>query len=466
MKRTITSKIIFSYLIIIFVTLAIVGTVFSLSAKRFMERQALSNLVKDARSIAEIFSRDADDGITVERNIRQFIKERVKTRQELGAIESQWAVVGKEMRVLYPAAGEEAQKIRNDVVPQLAGNFGRERPGSARLQLDGNEYMAAILPVEGVNQKIKGWVVLYTPVGPVEQLTKGLLTVFLVSLVFTGMVVVAFGVFFARSLAKPVILLKKRAEKLSKRDFDSRVEIRTGDELEELADTVDRMAKELKEYDRAQKKFLQNASHELKTPLMSIQGYAEGIKDGVFEDDQKALDIIAEESARLKGLVEELIFLSKLETLEDFYRFEDQSLKTVIGKSVEKVNSLALKQNITVNAVMPEQEVVLRADGDKLIQAFINILGNCLRYANRQIAITVKRDKAFARVVIEDDGEGFEQEEIKNVFERFYKGKKGNTGLGLSITKAIVEKHQGSIQVSNGERGGARFEVVLPLGKG
>lgn len=449
---------------IIFLTLAIVGAVFSLSVRKFMERQAANTLMEDAGYIAEAFKSDPAGNQDTEKNIRQILKDRLKNRLVLENIESEWAVLGRAENVVYPLNRTDALKVQQKVLPQINANLLKKKPSSAGINIDNNEYMAAVLPIkDATSQKIKGWVLLYAPVGPVRQLTNGLFLVLLVSMVFTGAVAVVFGVLFAKTIAKPVLLLKKRAEKLSGRDFDSKVEIHTGDELEELADTMDKMADELKEYNIAQKKFLQNASHELKTPLMSIQGYAEGIKDGVFEDEAKALDVIVEESTRLKVLVEELIFLSKLETMEDFYQFQIQNLSGVVSKSVEKINGLAMKNNITIRegcsgAVMP-----VRLDGDKLIQAFINILSNCLRYARNQITINMEKSDGFVNIVFNDDGEGFEPDEVQDIFERFYKGKKGNTGLGLPITKAIVEKHGGSIVARNGENTGAEFIVKLPL---
>ncbi len=464
MKRTITGKIILSNLMIIFLTLAIVGAVFSLSVKRFMERQATDTLLEDANYIAEAFKSEPAGNQDTEKNIRQILKNRLKNRLVLENIESEWAVLGKLKNVVYPLDKTAALKIKQKVLPQIKSNLLKKNPSSTSISIDNNEYMAAVLPVrDATSQKIKGWVVLYAPVGPVRQLTNGLFLVLLISMAFTGIVAVVFGILFAKTIAKPVLLLKRRAESLSLRDFDSKVEIHTGDELEELSDTMDQMAEELKEYNTAQKKFLQNASHELKTPLMSIQGYAEGLKDGVFEDQGKALDVIIEESTRLKVLVEELIFLSKLETMEDFYHFQIQNLCDVVSQSVEKISGLALKNNIIIRVGDPGKDIPVRMDCDKLIQAFINILSNCLRYARHQVTVITKKSGGFVSIAVNDDGEGFEPGEIHDIFKRFYKGKNGNTGLGLSITKTIIEKHGGSIEAGNGENGGAEFIVKLPL---
>lgn len=126
---------------------------------------------------------------------------------------------------------------------------------------------------------------------------------------------------------------------------------------------------------------------------------------------------------------------------------------------------MELKNNISINAAAIEDDILVKMDYDKLIQAFINILANCLRYAKHQVTIKTEISDAFIDIVVNDDGDGFEQGEIPNVFKRFYKGKKGNTGLGLPITKAVIEKHNGSIEASNGDNGGAEFVVRLPVGR-
>lgn len=456
-----------SYLLIIFVTLSVAAGIFSLAVGRYMERQARASLLDDARAIAAILKNNMNDNTITESSIRQILKNRLTLRKEFGAIDSEWAIVGANRKLLYPrTADSAAEKVKSEILPQLSESFSKKRSSSVRIHSGGLEYMASVLPVKReASTKIAAWIVLYTPVGSLDQITRGINLVLLAALLVTGLVAVVFGVFFARSIARPVVLLKNRAEKLAQRDFDSRVEIHSGDELEELAETLEHMALELKRYDLAQKRFVQNASHELKTPLMSIQGYAEGLKDGVFEEPHKALDVIIEESTRLKKLVEELIFLSKLETMEDFYEYKEQSLNPVLEKSVEKVHSLAVKESIAID-LHTEGEVSMRLDHDKLTQAFINILGNCLRYAKQKIDISVKHKRKHVEITIRDDGDGFDDVELEHVFKRFYKGKKGCHGLGLAITKAIIEKHDGTIQVSNAAEGGAQFTICLPLGSG
>ena len=472
MKRTITGKIIFSYLLVILISLLFVGTFFSISAKRYIERMIQNNLEKSAASISgvvrgelNILRRDTPGDIEAPEmaKIMQSIREIMRRSTLIQG--SSYAIISREQRIVFPRTGEDAERFKNSIFPIVMGKAGNSAEDRLRFKVDNIEYMAVVLPIttkaDGTNIHV-GWVVLYTGIEQLDQIGRGVLYVLFIASLFSAIIAVIFGIIIARSIAKPILLVKKRAERLSTRDFDTRVDINTGDELEELANTINKMAVELKEYDIAQKKFIQNASHELKTPLMSIQGYAEGIKDGVFDNNEKALDVIVDESKRLKSIVEELIFLSKLESMEGFYKFVPNSINEVIEKSSEKLKSLAIMSNVNIN-ILPNRDISITMDRDKFIQAMINIIGNCLRYAKREIIISTKIEGDHIEIQVCDDGDGFDPEELKNAFERFYKGKKGNTGLGLAITKVIIEKHNGTIEAGNRPGGGAVFKMRLGI---
>jgi signal transduction histidine kinase len=256
--------------------------------------------------------------------------------------------------------------------------------------------------------------------------------------------------------------LGEQMRRLAKRDFSPPPVVRTGDELEEVYRTFAAMVAELKGYDQAQRRFLQNASHELKTPLMAIQGYAEGIKDGIFQGEEavKGLEVISRESTRLKRLVEELIYLSKLETMEDIYHPSEISFAELVEDSLARVNSLALQKGIELR-LSGKGDCMVMADRDKMMQAMINLLSNGIRHAKTQVEVVLQQKGGQLFVTIHDDGAGFTGPQ-EQIFERFYKGDKGDTGLGLAIVKAIVEKSGGAIRAGNHPQGGAEFRLELP----
>jgi len=455
-------KIIASYISIIIFALLIVGIVFSLLGKFYTEKQVKDQLVEDAFSIYNAIKNEkSGDKILSNAKARKLIRQ--DFLPELKNLESNFTLISTDYKITYPK-GEEAEVFKNEILPEIKSklNIKTKKTLVTKLKINNTENFIAILPFNpNAPIGLRGWFVLYSSVGPVQKLMKSLLYVLSISLLITATIAIFAGVFFASSIARPIIKLKTRAEAISKLQFDGTAQINTGDELEDLAVTIEKMAVELKEYDLTQKRFFQNASHELKTPLMSIQGYAEGIKDGVFENTEQALDIIIEESSRLKKVVEELIFLSKLETQESLYVFLETPIIKVIEKSIEKLNGISIRENIKISLIQCD-DVYLNIDSDKITQALINIIGNCLRYAKSEIKIICQNCEDYFEIKIIDDGNGFDEGEIPKLFERFYKGKKGKSGLGLAITKIILEKHGGSINASNSTIGGAEFTITIP----
>ena len=286
--------------------------------------------------------------------------------------------------------------------------------------------------------------------------------VLIVSLLISLILAAVFGSIIGSSIAKPILELKNRARAMAKRDFSERTPIKTGDEIESLSDSINDMANEIESYDKAQKAFLQNASHELKTPLTSIQGYAEGIKDGVFPDKEKALDIIIKESIRLKHLVDELIFLSKLDTTDEHFSFTKSSMNKLMAETCEKLDGLAKSLDKNLELTLPE-DISIFVDKIKLQQALINVIGNSIKFGKCNVEVICEKTIDSFIINVLDDGDGIDPSKLDEIFNRFAKGRKGDTGLGLSIAHLIIEKHKGTIKAANRAEGGALFTFQLPI---
>jgi len=226
---------------------------------------------------------------------------------------------------------------------------------------------------------------------------------------------------------------------------------------------ANRTIKPMKESIEKERAFLQDASHELKSPLMSIQGYAEGVRDGVFHgaEADSALEVIVRETGRLKKLVEELVYLGKLESASEVYNFEDTELSEVLEQAVEAQQVLALDKNIML-VVGNCPEARLWADGEKLVRVFVNLIANAVRHAACRVFVQAAVQGEMLQVTVQDDGPGFTDEDLRRLWERFYKGPRGGSGLGLPIARAIVEEHGGTIRAGNASDGGAEIVVMLP----
>ncbi|WP_234972608.1 sensor histidine kinase [Salimicrobium salexigens] len=305
--------------------------------------------------------------------------------------------------------------------------------------------------------------VMATPIGDLAAIQMNfvwrIMLIFVLGLLLAAVV----SYLFTRKLVTPLERLKQEVKKIEKRKFNEVQPVQATGEIKEVDQSVRQMAGELERYIRTQQQFFQNASHELKTPLMSIQGYAEGIRDGVFEGEKRdrGLTVMVEEIDRLKKIVNEMILLAKLDSNEDIYRPEDLKLSEWTGRAADRLLPLAEEKNIEVD-VHIEGDGFISADPERFLQALMNIGRNGVRHASSRLSITVERNGDFL-IRIQDDGEGIGEEVMPHLFERFQKGKDGETGLGLAISRAIIERSGGTISAYNLEGSGAVFEIRLPV---
>ena len=251
------------------------------------------------------------------------------------------------------------------------------------------------------------------------------------------------------------------AEKLGHNDFSTINEDFSVRELQELAEDMNNAATKLDEYDREQKKFFQNVSHELRTPLMSIQGYAEGIQYGIFPDNKEAAGVIVDESKRLTEMLEQMLYISKMDKSE--IKKELCNLSDILRSAKEKLEGLTVDGKKQMSLKLPEEDVFVHGDPEALLRAFMNVISNGLRYAERCVDVELCECEGTVRVSVSDDGEGIDEADIGHIFDRFYKGKKGKHGIGLSIAKGISDAHNATLTAENKEDGGARFTFEFHL---
>ena len=221
-----------------------------------------------------------------------------------------------------------------------------------------------------------------------------------------------------------------------------------------------RFGRDIEKEAERQQTFFQNASHELKTPLMAIQGYAEGIQAGVM-DAGDAADVILEESDRMAELVEELLDISKIDMGRQRLTLSETDIRELLYDGIRAVEPTAAS-SIAIVPDFPEEPIIVKCDDVQLRRAVTNILSNGLRYARSELCLTCRTDKRHVTIRIQDDGDGIAEEDLPHIFDRFYMGKSGKSGIGLALTKEIIHLHKGTIRAYNGETG-AVFEITLPV---
>ena len=223
-----------------------------------------------------------------------------------------------------------------------------------------------------------------------------------------------------------------------------------------------RFGRDIEKEAERQQTFFQNASHELKTPLMAIQGYAEGIQAGVM-DAGGAAEVILEESDRMTELVEELLDISKIDMGRQQLALSEMDVRELLYDGIRAVEPAAAG-GIAIVPDFPEEPVMVSCDDTRLRRAVINILSNGVRYARSELRLTCRADRRQVTIRIQDDGDGIAEADLPHIFDRFYMGKSGKSGIGLALTKEIVHLHRGTIRAYNGETG-AVFEISIPVSR-
>ena len=224
-----------------------------------------------------------------------------------------------------------------------------------------------------------------------------------------------------------------------------------------------RFGRDIEKEAERQQTFFQNASHELKTPLMAIQGYAEGIQAGVM-DTGSAAEVILAESDRMTELVDELLDISKIDMGRQQLALSEMDVRELLYDSIRAVEPAVSAGGIAIVPDFPEEPVMVSCDDTRLRRAVTNILSNGVRYARSELRLTCCADKRNVTIRIQDDGDGIATEDLPHIFDRFYMGKSGKSGIGLALTKEIIHLHKGTIRAYNGD-GGAVFEITIPVSR-
>ncbi len=273
----------------------------------------------------------------------------------------------------------------------------------------------------------------------------------------------------SRTIAQPLQRVAKAATGLGRGDCDVKVPVSGPPELRSLSESFNHMTAEVRAANAAQRDFLSNVSHDLKTPLTSIQGYAQAIVDGAAQDPQAAAQIIYEEASRLNRMVLELTDLERLQAGKLSMQRERIDLAQLCDGVVQNLQVVAQQGHITLESDFRPSAAIL-GDGDRLAQVLTNLVSNALKFtpAGGTVRVSVSRSGGGAAVTVRDSGIGIVSKDLPRVFERFYqadkaRGPRRGTGLGLAIAREIVEAHGGRITAkSAGEGKGAEFTVWLP----
>ncbi|MGE5628867.1 MAG: sensor histidine kinase [Solirubrobacterales bacterium] len=467
--KTIKKRIFSSHMAIIGVCITLTLVVFVISFRIFIRRETKLQITAASKILTETISENFNKTIS-NKDYSDAVQDTLEVENALKQVQNystiNYALLDENKNVISLKQNKNQDNfVNNKLIPTInknkLNNFKENTKSQFLISILRSQYEVSISPIK-LEDGTKRYLIVYSDLEKSRSLTRVVIIMLVLILLVTALIASIISSNVSNRISMPINKLIKYAKKVGDRDYNTEYEKFDEDEIGELAETMHSMAQKLSAYDNTIKTFLQNASHELRTPLMSIQGYAEGIKYGVVDEEEKAVDIIIDESKRLSSLVDDLLYLSKIDAMQDNFKCESINVEELLKSSIEKVRGIALSSEKTIIfANEAKEDLIIQGDKDKLIRAIINILGNCLRYCNKNIDVVESKIEGTVVIEIYDDGPGFDKETLAHVFERFYKGKNGNYGLGLAITKSIIKKHRGSIEAKNNQAGGALFRIIL-----
>jgi signal transduction histidine kinase len=243
---------------------------------------------------------------------------------------------------------------------------------------------------------------------------------------------------------------------------------RRDDEIATLSRSINQMAGTLQRSRGLEQQFLLSVSHDLRTPLTSIRGYAEAVADGTAPDSRAAAQIILAESRRLERLVKDLLDLAKLEAHQFRFDVVMVDLADLARRGADGFAREARAAGVTLDIVVPDHRVAVAADPDRLGQVVANLVENAMKFATSRIEVAVIGHEDAPHLEVSDDGAGMPAEDLPHVFERLYVAKyepvrqESGSGLGLAIVRELVEGMGGTVTAAANPGGGTRVVVVLP----
>lgn len=276
-------------------------------------------------------------------------------------------------------------------------------------------------------------------------------------------------------LITPAKMINETAKKLSSGEYNARTKIKTADEeLKRLGKSINSIADEFENLEQMRKSFVANASHELRSPLTSMQGFLQAILDGTIAqaDSEKYLKIVLSETKRLNSLITSMLDLSRLESGKYQLSFSKFEINSVIRQIVERFEPNLLKKELQLDVDFARPSMYVYADKDKIIQVLVNLIDNAIKYspAYSRIMVTTHLHGEKVYIAVKDQGFGISKKDQMLVWDRFYMADKARTpnkskgtGLGLSIVKKIIDDHKEAIRIESNKGAGATFIFTLTL---
>lgn len=442
--RSIRNKLLASYLAVVLTVLAIFWLTQVVFIERTYTRFMVGRLKNYGEEIINILGVPEPDPSKLSAAI-----------EESGA---EVTAVTKDNRVIFTTATMMGMMMRN-VIP-YSGNT----PKAFRYTHPhfGTEYMAMSLPF--TYNGIQANMILSIPVTQISQNVDLFKREFTYIAIASIIIATLISLILSNGITRPIIKLKKAAKEIAEGNAGIKIKPETRDEIGDLASTMDEMSMRLSEIEKLRQNLIANISHDLKTPLGVIKGYAEMIRDTDIDREKsyKYLAIISKEADRMSNMINDILALSQIQAGVTKPRMAVFNMKELISDVLDTFEGEIYERNLEVEFSIDDLNVY--ADRELIRRVLVNIIGNAISSMEGSglLSITSEMQDKEALFKISDTGRGIKEKDLEHIFDRYYKASEGGTGLGLAIVKEILTLHRSKYDINSTEGKGTTFTFTLP----
>lgn len=407
------------------------------------------------------------------------------------AISEAYAEAG-EMNEEVAAVAGSASAVSSEIVVQVATTDGEilyddtwavnsRRPGEARIPatMPTEENATVSSAITAPSGKVVGSVRLWA-LGSEALLTKADAVfrtnsygAIATAAAIAALLACVIGFFVSRAISRPIQRITSTAKQIRNGDLTARSKVTGTDEVGQLGETFDDMAGTIERDLKLEHRLTGDVAHELRTPLMAMQATVEAMQDGVLPADDEHLEVVATEVRRLSRLIDAMLKLSRLENGTTELKTERTDLVYLVKSLVSSQHQLFHERGLHLRFVdeTPHGELYADVDPDLLREAIVNLMSNAMRYTNADgwVKVSLRQDRSDVLIAVQDTGIGIAKEDIPQTFARFWRSDvsrervSGGLGVGLAITKEIVDRHNGTILVESELGRGTTFTLRIPL---
>ncbi|MBE6793645.1 MAG: HAMP domain-containing histidine kinase [Ruminococcaceae bacterium] len=466
-NKTVFRRFLFYGIIMVLLCLLIITIILIYPVTGYIEQAKKNTLIQHSQEISTYISEISDENPSSAENL---VPPYLETLSE--TLKAEILITDNSGQITF--ASSQSNKVGTMLPSSLISGI---KNGSyfTHDNLDGfydKAYYIAITPIQTADNETLGYTVVSQYTVWSSDAVPSVFVVFTLVVLLSALLIFALTSVYAFNASRPLKQMTAAAKRFASGDFESRVTVKNKDEIGELASAFNEMADSLASMEGIRRNFVANVSHELKTPMTTISGYIDGILDGTIPKTEQEyyLSIVSEETKRLSRLVTSMISLSKIDSGEIQVNKSTFDIMDVVFSVLQSFESRLSEKELTIEGLDIEENIMFFGDKDLIHQTIYNLVENAVKFTNQKGTIRFYFDKkdGFSSLSIENTGKGILPEDIRYVFDKFYKADKSRStdkrsmGLGLYICRTVVMLHGGKITADSQPDEYCRFSFTLP----